>query len=184
MTPDQNALINLAHIAADYLADTTYLALATVGADGNPWITPLYYSTTPTLDVLWASAADARHSYNIQANPRVAISCYDSSAKFGTAQGLYLEADAKALAQEELQAACQAFYKRRFNDEDTLRRKGRGPADFLPPSPRRMYRAEILQAWVLSPEGHSTYGPLVDERVSIPLELIRSFYRHPSPPPE
>lgn len=184
MANGDTELMELATLAAGYLAGTTYLSLATVDDSLNPWVSPLYYSTTPKLEILWISAAECRHSDNLSGNPRVAICCYDSAAPFGTGQGVYLEGLARVLRSAELEESCRAFYARRFRDEETLREKARGPVDFLAPSPRRMYKAEILRAWVLAPEGHPKYGPLVDERTEIPLDLLRSAYRPPSPPEE
>jgi uncharacterized protein YhbP (UPF0306 family) len=177
MEIDGATLRVLANVAAEHLANNMYLSLATVDHDGNPWVTPLYYSTTADLNILWVSAVDCNHSNNIQQNARVAISCYDSHAPFGTGQGAYFEARASLVVEDDLPGSCRDFYSRRFRDAETLAKHGKRPADFLPPSPRAMYKAEILRAWVLDPKGHPKYGQLVIGRAEIPLEYLRAAYR-------
>jgi nitroimidazol reductase NimA-like FMN-containing flavoprotein (pyridoxamine 5'-phosphate oxidase superfamily) len=49
------------------------MTLATVGADGQPWVSPLFYVPDGAYDIYWTSGREARHSENIRATARAAI---------------------------------------------------------------------------------------------------------------
>jgi hypothetical protein len=173
-------------IAAHYFSVCPYCALSTVNPDDghSPWVTPIYFSTTNDLQVLWLSALDAQHSINISKNPRVALAFYDTNTPFGNAQGLYVTGSVRTLADNELEWGCLTFYTRRFPEKDAFTLKARNPKDFREPSPRRMYLCQVERAWVLDPKGHPVYGRLLDHRVEIDLHDFREAYIPPLPPPE
>jgi len=173
-----------AKIAAQYFSEVAYCALGTLMPDQLPWVTPVYFSTTPDLQVIWVSGINAQHSLNIQANPRIVITFFDTETPFGNAQGLYTVGSARVLSDSELQWGCQVFYSRRFPRPEDFAQKARKPEEFREPSPRRMYMCQIEQAWVLDPAGDPIYGRLLDSRIEVDLAALRSAYVPPAPPPE
>ena len=57
----------------------TYLTLATAGADGQPWASPVWYAHADYREFLWVSRPDARHSQNLAARAQLAIVIFDIS---------------------------------------------------------------------------------------------------------
>lgn len=173
-----------AKIAAYYLSVTPYCVLGTISPDLEPWSTPVYFSTAPDLQILWVSAVDARHSFNIQHHPLIAASFFDSDTPFGKAQGLYVTGTARILSVSELDWGCKTFYSRRFPNRVDFDHRARKPVEFLELSPRRMYACTLEHAWILDPKGDPIYGRLVDRRVEVDLKAFRGAYLPPHQPPE
>ncbi|WDV49778.1 pyridoxamine 5'-phosphate oxidase family protein [Streptomyces coeruleorubidus] len=59
-----------------------YMVLATVGADGAPWASPVFYSTEDGRDLYWVSSPEVTHSRNIAHEPRIGIVLHDSRARW------------------------------------------------------------------------------------------------------
>jgi nitroimidazol reductase NimA-like FMN-containing flavoprotein (pyridoxamine 5'-phosphate oxidase superfamily) len=140
-----------------------YMTLATVGPDGLPWATPVFFTPDGYSTLYWASSPTARHSHNVAANPVVSIVVFDSSVAIGSAQAVYMEAETAEVGDDEL-AERAAFYCRRYPETE----------DFLdrltsPDSPFRLYRASVTQHSVLVAGRDPTYGTGVDRRVPVIL---------------
>src|SRR6266576_4907051 len=83
------------------LSQVLYITLATVGPDGLPWNTPVYAAFDEEYQFFWVSASEVRHSQNIRATHRVAIVVYDSTAPAGEGRGVYIEATADEVNEEQ-----------------------------------------------------------------------------------
>ncbi|HLV99464.1 MAG TPA: pyridoxamine 5'-phosphate oxidase family protein [Ktedonobacterales bacterium] len=88
-------------LAQAILSQRTYITLATATTDGVPWNAPVYAAFDDTYTFFWVSAKYARHSQNIRANPRIAIVVYDSTVPRGERAGVYMEARAYELTDEQ-----------------------------------------------------------------------------------
>lgn len=88
-------------IAQTILSHVPYITLATATNDGIPWNTPVYAAFEGAYTFFWVSAKYARHSQNIRANPRIAMVVYDSTVPPGTGKGVYMEARAYELTDEQ-----------------------------------------------------------------------------------
>ena len=51
---------------------SSYMTIATAGADGSPWASPVWFASADGREFLWISKPGARHSRNIAARPEVA----------------------------------------------------------------------------------------------------------------
>src|SRR3954449_6416881 len=80
-----------------------YMTLATVGPDGRPRVSPLYYSAARYTDFYWVSSPDARHSRNIAHSPEIEIVIDDSSVPVGETAAVYIGAHARDVADDELE---------------------------------------------------------------------------------
>ena len=49
------------------------MTMATAGADGDPWVSPVYFAAGDRDGLLWVSEPGTRHSLNIAARPRIAV---------------------------------------------------------------------------------------------------------------
>jgi nitroimidazol reductase NimA-like FMN-containing flavoprotein (pyridoxamine 5'-phosphate oxidase superfamily) len=127
------------------VAANRYLTLATVGADGQPWATPLWFATRDGRELFWLSRPGARHSRNLAARPAVGLVVFDSSAAFGEAAALYAEALAEEVGAQDRARALAVVDE--GADEHGLdswdEERVTGAAQF------RLYRARVTRAWVL-----------------------------------
>lgn len=77
------------------LLDSSFLSLATTDRDGRPWVTPVEFACEDALRFYWTSHHDARHSRNVRANPRAAMTIFDSTQVPGVrAEAIPPQADA------------------------------------------------------------------------------------------
>ncbi|WP_158101898.1 pyridoxamine 5'-phosphate oxidase family protein [Streptomyces swartbergensis] len=127
-----------------------YMVLATVGPDGAPWASPVFYSTEDGRDLYWVSSPEVTHSRNIAHEPRIGIVLHDSRAPVGTASpfALYLKATAVELPGEEVLEGLRVI-------PGPAGRGGRSlaPEEVRPPAPWRVYRARISEYSMICPRG-------------------------------
>ena len=80
-----------------------YMTLGTVEPDGSARISPVYYTPARYTDFYWLSSPDARHSRNVAERPRIQIVIFDSSAKVGDGEAVYMTATARTVADDEIE---------------------------------------------------------------------------------
>lgn len=121
-----------------------YMTLATADGGGAPWATPVWYAVESLYSLIWISRPDTRHSRNLEVRPQLGIVIFDSRAPIGTGQGVYLEATAGLVNENEVEIAMSVFSERSlaqggqaFSAEDV-----RGSA------PHRLYRASASRAYL------------------------------------
>ncbi len=85
---------DLDEVARTLATENSYLTLATVGASGVPWASPVWFAARDLDVFVWASKPGARHPLNIVENPQVSLVIFDSSKAPGTGSALYVTADA------------------------------------------------------------------------------------------
>ena len=62
--------------AREILAANRYMVLGTAGADGVPWVSPVWFASDDGETFLWISKPGTRHSRNIAARPaRYLLAC-------------------------------------------------------------------------------------------------------------
>jgi pyridoxine/pyridoxamine 5'-phosphate oxidase len=144
MTPD-TASVDPDRLARSLVAENSYLTLATAGADGVPWASPVWFAAHELELFVWASKPGARHSRNILENPRVALVIYDSSKAPGEGSALYVSADAEQVGDATFEATL-AIYNARSLD----RHLGEwDAAELRAPARHRLFRAVALESFVL-----------------------------------
>jgi hypothetical protein len=143
MTMDA-AAADPARLAGQLVEANAFLTLATVGADGSPWATPVWFAARGLDEFIWASKPGARHSRNIAADPRVSLVVFDSSATPGQGSGFY--ASARAEQVEERFDDAFALYNR-ASIAQGLREWD--PAKLRDGARHRLYRAIVDEAFVL-----------------------------------
>ena len=149
-------------IAKAVLSDVIYITLATVSADGMPWNTPVFAAFDEAYHFYWVSASHVRHSQNIRATGRVAIVVYDSTAPANQGRGVYMEATAEEVTDE--QAILHAL--------DTLEKRGwKKPIEEVRGASIQRVYAAIPHQMSITSDG-SANGQLFDSRA--PLRLLDS----------
>jgi hypothetical protein len=90
-----------------------YMTLATREPGGGPRVSPVYYSAARYADFYWVSSPGAWHSRNLEAAPEVAIVIFDSTARAGEAEAVYLDAIAERVSDARLpDVVAEAFVPR------------------------------------------------------------------------
>src|SRR2546430_11920523 len=142
------------------LSQVLYITLATVGPDGLPWNTPVYAAFDEEYQFFWVSASQVRHSQNIKATHRVAIVVYDSPARAGTGKGVYIEARADEVTEEqEIIHALQALERRGWK---------KPLQEVMGASIHRVYKAVPEHISISTVGSHN--GQLFDTRATVDLK--------------
>jgi uncharacterized protein YhbP (UPF0306 family) len=153
----------LADVARSVIDANKYMALGTADETGHPWVSPVWFASEDYRNFHWVSSPDAKHSRNLAAHPEVAIAIFDSSVPVGDAQAVYMKGVAKELTGAELERGLEVFD--RVSRKDIGRAFGldsvQGSALF------RLYRATVMEHWMLIPGRDPDRGSGVDrsERV-------------------
>jgi hypothetical protein len=115
--PDLNAM------ARRVIDANHYMVLATRDPDGGPRLSPVYYTAARNRDFYWASSPEAHHSRNLAERPAVEIVIFDSTARVGDGEAVYLAATARAIRDDELEAVRHEAFRttagaRRFEPDE------------------------------------------------------------------
>ena len=149
-------------VMAKRVLDTNrYMTIATLGEDGHPWVTPVYFSPDRYRYMFWISGPDAQHSRNIRAHPEVTIVVFDSSVPIGAAEAVYMRAEAVEVADPSAED-CDAAFRQRFEEI-----KAFTPLELQAPAPLRLYRAGVKQHWVLIRGSDPVWGRGIDSRLEV-----------------
>ena len=65
------------------LDESKLCAIATVSPGARAHVNTAYFAWSPTFDLVWLSAPEARHSRNIRADPSAAVAVYRSTQTWG-----------------------------------------------------------------------------------------------------
>lgn len=151
--------------ARDMLAGTYYGTLSTCSADGIPWVSPVFFVYDADWTIYWASAIIARHSQNLSANQgRVAMAIYSTDSPAGKGQGVFLSGTARELTASEVDPVIALMSQR---SQPTVQRS---PADYLDPSPRRLYGLFPQEGWITGERIPLSNSILVDTKIQLNLK--------------
>jgi nitroimidazol reductase NimA-like FMN-containing flavoprotein (pyridoxamine 5'-phosphate oxidase superfamily) len=84
--------------AVALIEGTQHMTVATVGNDGQPWVSPVYFAHDDNYSLYWVSDPEALHSANIRERPEVAIVIHGTC--FGKVDAVYIKATAVELSDE------------------------------------------------------------------------------------
>ncbi len=142
MNPSFTTDLTLYDDAIEVIKSVRYINLATVSGDGKPWNTPVYCAYNDSPHFYWLSWKENKHSVNIEQNPNVFATLYDSSVPEGTGFGAYFEGTAHKIEKiPELMDALVCVYSR-------SQKKVKATKLFLTSYPRRAYAFVPTRAWV------------------------------------
>lgn len=97
-----------------FLDTQSTLALATINADGQPQIAPIFYVADDRLNLYWLSSPNSRHSTNLVLNPKVAATVYPSVWQWNDIVGLQIEGEARPIGDERIREQILTLYLRKF----------------------------------------------------------------------
>jgi uncharacterized protein YhbP (UPF0306 family) len=113
-TSQRFSTARLAATARRLLKASTLCAIATVSPGGRAHVNTAYFGWSPTFDIVWLSAPQARHSRNLRANRSAAVAVYDSTLRWGGPdRGIQMFGTAREVTGQAARAA-ERVYARRF----------------------------------------------------------------------
>jgi nitroimidazol reductase NimA-like FMN-containing flavoprotein (pyridoxamine 5'-phosphate oxidase superfamily) len=142
-----------------------YLVLGTVEDDGQPRLSPVYYTHDAYRSFYWISEPTARHSRNVALRPAISVVIFDSSTLPGQSEAVYLGATARQIPDEELAAECEAA----FRIGTAKGARAFAPEELCEGADLRLYRADATSYEVHVRGGHPTLGSGIDKRVAVPF---------------
>lgn len=128
------------------LERNAYLTLGTVGGDGQPWTSPVYFAADGLTDFYWVSNQRSLHSVNVEAHPLVSLVVFDSTVAAYHGRALYAVGSAAVVDGPELAHGLATYPGPESRGGSVLT-----PADVTGAAPYRLYRARAAQVWVLCP---------------------------------
>jgi Pyridoxamine 5'-phosphate oxidase len=135
----------------------TYMVLGTLDPDGQPRLSPVFYTAARYRDFYWVSRPNAHHSRNLAERPHVRIVIFDSRRRPGEGEAVYVAADAGEIPQEKLPDVVGEAFRTdtgtQFTAEELSREVG-----------LRLYLARATSYEVHVPGGHPTHGRGFDSR--------------------
>jgi nitroimidazol reductase NimA-like FMN-containing flavoprotein (pyridoxamine 5'-phosphate oxidase superfamily) len=129
--------------AKELIQKIEYLNIATTSKAGSPWNTPVYAVADSELNFYWSSWKEAQHSLNINENPKVFCTLYDSARKRGdnNRRCLYFDGQAnEILDKEEVTKAIGLIYPTELDQHKA--------EDYLGEGLRRFYKVKLMHAWL------------------------------------
>lgn len=155
--------MDLSKRAKEIINEIIYITIATCSRDGQPWNSPAYSAYDDDYNFYWASWKENQHSKNIAENNNIFIVVYDSKAKEGTGEGVYIKAKAYVLEDEAEIARAIKYLDSRVGKKkkgSTTRIK-----QFQGEKPRRIYKAVPEKFWI-NGDG-DVNGEYIDIRIEV-----------------
>jgi uncharacterized protein YhbP (UPF0306 family) len=104
---------HLEQVAA-LLREQTTLSLATIGEDGEPCVTPLFYMVDEELSLYWLSSQSSQHSRNLLRTPRAAAAVHGSATSWQEIRGVQMRGAVSKITEPKRRAALIKAYCERF----------------------------------------------------------------------
>ncbi|WP_327352406.1 pyridoxamine 5'-phosphate oxidase family protein [Streptomyces sp. NBC_01304] len=138
------------------LLDTArYLNLATVSADGSPWVATLEYAwlAGPPLRFVFGSATGSRHSRDVARSARVSGSLFVAGGGPGldvaAVDGAQFTGTCAEVTAAELDRYHSVFYETVFPDEQQRSEWSLPPNALRAPAGHRLYLVEVERWWLV-----------------------------------
>ncbi|MBI2601221.1 pyridoxamine 5'-phosphate oxidase family protein [Candidatus Daviesbacteria bacterium] len=149
--------------AKEIIEQIIYITIATSSKENIPWNSPVYSAYDEDYNFYWASWKENIHSKNIAENNQVFIVIYDSTAPEGTGEGVYIQAKAYMVEEDEEIKKALNYLSKRTNQKPAEGEEKKLTDQF----PRRIYKAVPEKFWV-NGEGFIK-GSYIDTRTEINL---------------
>ncbi|MBE9156181.1 pyridoxamine 5'-phosphate oxidase family protein [Nodosilinea sp. LEGE 06152] len=153
--------------ARQILEGNIYGTLSTSSRSGVPWASPIFFTYDSNWNLYWSSTVVAQHSQNLYDNQgRAAIAIYSTDREEGQGQGLYLSGTAGEVEPENVERVIPLLLKRAAKGQQ------RSPADYLTPSPRRLYRFQPQMVWITGGRIALSETVLIDTKIQLNLASL------------
>lgn len=142
---------NLIAIARDIIDSNLYMVLGTADKNGQPWVSPVYYSVSQYKEFYWVSSPEAKHSRNLSKCSQISIVIFDSQVSVGEGQAVYMLAKAAEVTESNIEHGLM-IYNRQFPQPARQGVRIIKPVEVRSPALYRLYQAVATKHWVLDPE--------------------------------
>jgi general stress protein 26 len=147
--------------AKNIISRICYVTLATVTGQGLPWNSPVFAAYDTEYNFYFGTHKGSQKAKNIASNPNLFLVIYDSTAAAGTGEGVYIQAKAVALNNDDdIQAAHELLSSRHEVPYWKLE-------EFGSDSPLVLYKVTPEKFW-MNDEGQ-IQGHYIDTRTLINL---------------
>ena len=148
----------LDEMARRVIDQNLYMVLGTLDLDGQPRLSPVFYTAAGYRDFYWVSVPDAHHSRNVAERAAVRLVVFDSSLRPAETEAVYVTATARIVPADELADVVDEAFRTdggavRFTPDDL-----RGDASL------RLYVARASSYEVHVRGRHPTHGRGYDSR--------------------
>ena len=150
---------DLVAMARSVIDSNPYLVLGTLGEDGAPRVSPVFFGVDGYRDFYWVSSPEAVHSLNVEERPAVSAVIFDSTVRTGHGRAVYLTGRARRVPDAELPQRCEVAFR------DIAGARPFGPEELSGPADLRLYLLPADTLDVHIPAGHPTLGTGIDRRV-------------------
>ena len=155
--------------ARKIIEKNVFMTIATASTDGEPWVTPVFYSYDAALNFYWYSSSRTKHSELIAKNKKVALTIFNANADEEDASGVYISGNAFEVDKDELRHALTTYFERAMPTNEEERYKMiNTPEDFLEFSELRMYKVVPAKVYV-SGQAKQYSGKWIDTRIEVKL---------------
>ncbi|OGY58719.1 MAG: hypothetical protein A3C03_01760 [Candidatus Colwellbacteria bacterium RIFCSPHIGHO2_02_FULL_45_17] len=151
---------------AEVLKKIFYASVATVTPEGKAWNSPVYFSFDEDLNFYWSSSPSSQHSKNIAKNSNVFLVVYDSNARSGEGEGVYIEAVADEVGADEFEHVIEVFGKRNGKSVKNISIYGED-------GPQRLYRAVPRKMFINDDERDEGGSFVRDYRVELSIDDVK-----------
>jgi len=156
---EENA--ELREMARRVIDHNRFMVLGTVEPDGQPRLSPVFFTPARYRDLYWVSSPDARHSRNVRERPAVQIVVFDSSRLPGEGEAVYLAATAHEVSAGELPDVVDEAF-----DPETRGARAFTVDELSGDGDLRLYVATVTACDVHVRGSHPTHGTGIDRRVA------------------
>jgi len=155
----------LAAMARDVVDVNRYYVLGTAHADGQPRVSPVYFTHHEYRAFYWVSSPDSQHSHNLAGDPRVNAVVFDSSVPSPQTRAVYLTGRAAEVREVDLPVEIG----RAFAREDTGGARAFGVEELSGEGDLRLYLLDAETVEVHARGGHPDWGMGIDTRLPVTL---------------
>ena len=149
LSPEMHQGRNLRELLEYIIHGSELCNIATVTPDAQPYINTAYYARRDLARLIFASNVNARHSQNLETNPRCAITIYPSGQKWNDwKKGVQGFGTIARLRGAEFEA-CQLTYSQEYPEYNEWLREAGEAAEHLRPA---LYEIILDNIQILSEE--------------------------------
>ncbi len=151
--------------AEEIISSNIYMTIATASENGKPWASPVFFAHDEDFNLYWVSYKEATHSRNIHGRKEIGIVVFDSTLPEGKGEGIYFDAVAKALDDDnEIRKAMEILSARVTIEDFKIKRI----EDVTVQGAWRVYKAEPHE--ITKVAGDTVNGQYIDTRENVILQ--------------
>lgn len=150
--------------AIEIIENNQYMTIASTDKNNNSWVSPVAYTFDSDFNFFWVSVPSSKHQQNIEHNPSIVFSIFDSHQAWGEGVGLQIEAEVTSVPIKDMPKVIKLYFNRKYPYGGTLGAFGKGLRNLLKKRVYRFYKATPTTFW------YPDFDAEVDSRMKIDLK--------------